>query len=116
SVDDQVVGPTPITFELAPGPHRVTLRLAGYADQSADVVVDLRTPKDVTLRLTPAMSMTPAAPPTRPADESHAARGPASPSATERRFGPVAPWIVLGTGAASMLGAIGFELGRRSAE
>ncbi len=114
SVDNQAVGPTPITFELAPGPHRVSLHLDGYLDQSADVVLDARTPQDVTLQLAPAAA------PTTPAVAAPA--GPRAdatrPSAgqKERRFGPVVPWVVVGAGAASMLGAIGFELARHSAE
>jgi tetratricopeptide (TPR) repeat protein len=118
SVDERAVGPTPITFELAPGRHRLSVRLPGYAEQSADVVVDLHTPEDVTLRLTPARSSpapVAAADATRPA-QATPANHRTSPSAGERRFGPVAPWIVVGAGAASLLGAVGFELARRSAE
>lgn len=116
SVDEQAVGPTPITFELAPGRHRVSVRLAGYADQSADVVVDLHTPEDVTLRLTPTASTAPAAASTRPTDAPRPDAPRAGNAAAPRRFGAVAPWIVLGAGAGSVLGALGFEVARRSAE
>jgi hypothetical protein len=114
SIDEQGVGPTPITLELKPGRHRATLRLAGYLDQTAEFTLEARTPQDLTLKLVAqaavaAASVAPA--PARSANTDHG-RAPADKS---HRFGP-APWIVVGSGAASMLFALGFELGRRSAE
>lgn len=115
SIDDQVVGPTPVTLELKPGRHRAALHLSGYLDQTAEFMLDARTPQDLSLKLVaqPTVAAVPAGngAPARTAD---ADRGP-STTEREHRFGP-APWVVVGAGAASMLGALGFELGRRSAE
>jgi len=78
-------------------------------------VLDARTPQDLALRLVaqpavPALNV----PPAPRAGSPNADRGP-SPTQKEHRFG-LAPWVVVGAGAAGMLGALGFELGRRSAE
>jgi hypothetical protein len=115
SIDEQPVGPTPITLELKPGRHRAILHLTGYLDQTAEFVLDARTPQDLSLKLVaqPPAPTGNVAPAPR-ASSPNADRG-ASPTEKERRFGPV-PWVVVGAGAASMLGALGFELGRRSAE
>jgi len=114
SIDDQLVGSTPVTLELKPGRHRAALHLAGYLDQTAEFALDARTPQDLSLKLVaqPAAAAPPGnGAPARVADADRGSRG------TEKghRFGP-APWVVVGAGAASMLGALGFELGRRSAE
>ena len=125
SVDNQAIGPTPITFELAPGPHRVSVHLDGYVDQSADVVLNAGIPQDVTLRLVSVTAPTAPTAGTVSAPRVDAPRGDAprtdaprtdATKPAERRFGPVLPWVVVGAGAASVLGAVGFELGRRSAE
>lgn len=109
-VDNQLVGHTPATLELAPGPHHVELRRAGFADARADFTLDPRIPQDLTLRLTPsngAPVQSSPGPSPRPA--------PASSPKAQRPFG-VTPYVVTGAGAVSMLAALGFELGRRSAE
>lgn len=119
-IDQQPAGVTPLTTELAPGVHHVTLRAAGYRDLEVDVVLEASTPRDVNLRL--ALPGPAAASSSATASSPSAASRPrdsaaVTPSADEpaRPFGLV-PWVLLGAGGASMLGALGFELGRRSAE
>jgi len=109
-IDDQALGTAPLTTELAPGAHHVRLELIGYRVAEADVVLDARTPRDVELKLEglPVERPKPAA-----AGPSNQPSGPAE--RVVRPFGP-APWVALGVGGASLLGALGFELGRRSAE
>ena len=115
TIDEQAVGPTPVTLELKPGRHRATLHLAGYLDQTTEFVLDARTPQDLSLKLV----AQPAVPAANVALASRASSAKPDrgmrPTGNEHRFGP-APWVVVGAGAASMLGALGFELGRRSAE
>jgi hypothetical protein len=113
-IDGQAVGVTPFTAEIAPGAHHVSLSLAGYREQTADFVLAARTPQDVALRLEPLGPS--AAKPVGSAAPAEALRlKPALATDHEHRFGAV-PWVVLGAGAASMMGALGFELARRSAE
>jgi hypothetical protein len=119
TIDEQQVGTAPITLELGPGQHHARLELPGYATQQADFVLDARTPRDLSLRLD-ALGPAPATvPSTATAPVSNAgANAPArpTPSAPAARPFGAAPWIVLGAGAASLVGALGFELARRSAE
>jgi hypothetical protein len=116
TIDDQAAGPTPVTLELKPGRHRATLRLAGYLDQTAEFVLDARTPQDLSLRL---VAQPVAVPAVRVALDPRggSANGDRGRTGTQRehRFGP-APWVAVGAGAASMLFALGFELARHSAE
>jgi len=121
-IDQQPAGVAPLTTELAPGVHHLTLRAAGYRDLEVDVTLEARTPRDVNLTLAlpgpvPAAASSPAN-----ASSSSAANAPPTPATAEpsadtpaRPFGLV-PWVLLGAGGVSMLGALGFELGRRSAE
>jgi hypothetical protein len=104
TIDEQAVGPTPVTLELKPGRHRATLHLAGYLDQTTEFVLDVRTPQDLSLELV----ALPAVPAANVAVASRASsarpdRG-TSPTGNAHRFGP-APWVVVGAGAASMLPA-----------
>lgn len=115
SIDEQVVGPTPVTLELKPGRHHATLRLAGYVDQTAEFTLDARTPRDLALKLVAQPAVVAGSVASSPAPRSASTDHGPRPADKTHRFGP-APWIVVGTGAASMLGALGFELGRRSAE
>jgi tetratricopeptide (TPR) repeat protein len=116
TIDEQAAGPTPVTLELKPGRHRATVHLAGYLDQTTEFVLDAQTPQDLTLSLV-------ARPPAAPAAEGSRgsrgrlanADGDRAPPQKGHRFGP-APWVAIGAGAASMLGALGFELARHSAE
>lgn len=118
-IDQQPAGVTPLTTELTPGLHHVRLRAAGYRDLDADVTLEARTPRD--LDLTMILSGAANAPgSTRSATATPVGAQPGNGGALAqdkpaRPFG-VLPWVVLGAGGASMLGALGFELGRRSAE
>jgi tetratricopeptide (TPR) repeat protein len=121
-IDQRPAGLTPLTTELAPGVHHFTLRAAGYRDLETDVTLDARTPRDVNLTLASA-GAAPAATRSQGAVDAPDSRGAATSTPTAaaghdrqaRPFG-VVPWLLLGAGSASMLGALGFELGRRSAE
>jgi hypothetical protein len=109
TVDDRQIGTAPLTVELAPGRHHAHLELPGYRAADRDFVLDARLPQDLVVPLEALSGASPAAapPPASPP--------PVAPRPMERRFG-VAPYIVLGAGGATLLGALGFELGRRSAE
>ncbi|HXK19745.1 MAG TPA: PEGA domain-containing protein, partial [Polyangiaceae bacterium] len=109
-IDRQVAGTAPVTTELAPGTHHLRLELTGYSALETDVVLDARRAQDFPFQLEAIAIESPKreAPP-------RSSASPARPAHLERPFGP-APWIVLGAGGASVLGALGFELSRRSAE
>lgn len=112
TLDDRQLGTAPLTLELPPGAHRLHVELPGYRAVDRDFVLDARMPQDVVVPLEPLAGAPVASPaPGAPATPATSA----APHATERRFG-VAPYIVLGAGGASLLGALGFELARRSAE
>lgn len=106
-LDEQNVGVTPITREIAPGKHRLLLRLSGYVDKRAEVQLEPQTPQDLRLQLEAAA---PAAPVSVPLPANAAGAPDQGP-----RFG-VVPYVLMGAGAASLLGALGFELSRRSAD
>lgn len=111
TLDRRVVGRTPLTLELAPGAHHLELRLDGRADARVDFTLEPGVPQDLALELAPATTArNGGAPATRAVPKD--ARTSASP---QRPYG-VAPWVVGGAGAATLLAALGFELARRSAE
>jgi hypothetical protein len=115
-IDRQPAGVTPLTTELPPGVHQVRLRAAGYRDFEGEVTLDARTPRDLNVSLT--RPGTPASPsPGGAPGMANTPSGGEAPAADKptRPFG-VVPWVVLGAGGASMLGALGFELARRGAE
>jgi tetratricopeptide (TPR) repeat protein len=114
TMDDQPVGITPWTGEIAPGKHHLLLSQRGYEDAERDVVLAADVPLDVSVRLTQqsvsaAPNLTPAAAPSSALTPSPAAPPPG------RKLG-VLPWVTLGAGAASLGAALTFELLRRSAE
>ncbi len=107
-LDGQPVGVTPFTGQLAPGKHELTLRLKGYSEAEQVVELGPDHAQDLTVPLSPAPAQTASQP----------SAGQAS-GASVRDSGPrfgVWPYVVLGAGAASLAGALGFELARRSAE
>lgn len=118
-VDGEELGITPMTSDLRPGAHRLTLRLAGYADLVRRFDLPARTAVDVTSTLvpwTPAPAVTAdvtqpvrvAAPrPDRP-DSDQKSR----PSNTLQTLG----WVSLGVAAAAVGGAVVFEIMRSDAE
>jgi hypothetical protein len=111
-LDDQNLGVTPITRDIPPGKHRVLLRLDGYQEKSLDLVLEPKTPQDVTVRLEPRTATAPVAPAAVAASPSST---PSAASDRGPRFG-IAPYVLMGAGAAGLVGALGFELARRSAD
>lgn len=121
SVDDQPVGVTPWTGDLVPGKHRLLLSYRGYTDAARELELAAAEPLDVSLRLeqqaapaaAPVLPVTTpqAPPPVTPAPASNATSTPAS----GKSLG-IWPWVTLGAGAATLGGALAFELMRRSAE
>ena len=116
-VDEQPLGVTPFTGQLAPGVHRVVLSLRGYADseQKLELPADRAQVLEVPLVpggkgvAAPPPELSPAAAPAPPAPVA------SKPTAAGAKFG-IWPWLGLGAGAAVLGGSLGFELARRSAE
>ena len=97
-IDDNPLGVTPLTAELRPGVHTLTVTLRGYTDASNQFNLSATAPLDVPIELRPAPIQA------ATASQNH-----------QRRFG-VAPYVTLGAGAL-LLGAAGiYELKRRSAQ
>ncbi|HYQ14200.1 MAG TPA: PEGA domain-containing protein [Polyangiaceae bacterium] len=115
-VDDQPVGVTPFTGQVAPGRHKVVLSLRGYADseQKLELAADRAQDLDVPLVPKPDKPVEVEAPPPPPPPVVVKPR-PVEPHDNGARFGPW-PWIGLGVGAAALGGSLGFELARRSSE
>jgi tetratricopeptide (TPR) repeat protein len=125
SIDDQPLGVTPWTGELAPGKHRILLTLRGYADAERDFDLGANEPLDVAIRLEqPAAAPPTSSPAPAIANPSPPASALPAPSPPEQR--PIAatqgkrlgawPWVTLGAGAVALGGSLGFELLRRSSE
>lgn len=113
TIDDQPLGVTPWTSELAPGQHHLLLSLRDYADVERDLTLLPDQPFEQTLRLEQRKeSVTAAA--GGPQNQSGAPASPA-PVHAGKKLG-VVPWVALGAGAASLGLALSFELLRRSAE
>ncbi len=111
TLDERNVGVTPFTDEFSPGRHHLLLQVAGYADRETEVILAENTPGDVYLRLNPVRAH-----PARVNEaQSEPVRGGDQHVDHGRPLG-IAPWVVTGTGAASLATALGFELGRRSEE
>lgn len=122
TIDDRPVGVTPWTGELAPGAHRISLSLRGFAETAQDVELPSDRAVDVAVRLVPAPEPAPSTVPAQssqpsPTTSSVPAQVPAKDQPEQRgsRFG-VWPWIGIGVGAAALGGALAFEMSRRSAE
>jgi hypothetical protein len=117
TIDDRAEGVAPFTIEVPPGKHHLSVRASGYRAQELDFLVDANAPRDVAVSLEQLAPGAPS-PSNAHAEPTRTSSLPATPvraAARKPAFG-VAPWIVLGAGAASSLGALGFELARRSAE
>jgi len=108
-IDGRDRGSTPLSVELPPGKHHLSLRALGFRDREQEIELGRLEPEDVTLRLEPAL-VAPADPATTPRRSEVVRRAPSG-----RRLG-VAPWVVAGAGVAGLAGALGFELARRSEE
>jgi tetratricopeptide (TPR) repeat protein len=99
SIDGTPLGVTPLTVELRPGQHSLSLSLRGYTDASQRFTLPASTPVDLPVRLEPAL----------------ATSGLTTTRDHRRRFG-VAPYVTLGVGAALLGASAVFELERRSAQ
>jgi tetratricopeptide (TPR) repeat protein len=108
AINGRTTGTTPQTFDLVPGQHRVSAVLRGYVEEVTDVVLDARTPRDVTFNLR-------ALPSQRPGSAPATLRLQPVEPAERSRFGAV-PWVVTGAGIALLGGAFGYELARRGDE
>ncbi len=108
-LDGRAVGMTPFTGDFSLGKHRLQLDLTGYRDQGRDISLAPSAPQDQNI----AMDAEPA-----PAHTAQVATN-AVPSPLNRdlgrRFG-IAPWLIAGSGAVGLGGALGFELKRRADE
>src|SRR6478609_7182099 len=114
SVDEQPMGVTPWTGELAPGEHRLLLSLRGYADVEQTVTLAADQPLDTNLRLeqqTPTSVQVVA-----PAPASPATAAPTHDSSSHGKKLGIVPWVTLAAGGVALGGALTFEVLRRSAE
>lgn len=113
TIDDQPLGVTPWTSELAPGQHHLLLSLRGYADVERDLTLLPDQPLEQTLRLeqrSENVSERGATP-----EPSRALPAPEQPVKAGKKLG-VVPWVTLGAGGAALGLALTFELLRRSTE
>jgi tetratricopeptide (TPR) repeat protein len=116
-LDDTPVGVTPWNGEVAPGQHRLVVRLSGHRDVERDVQLPADHAIDVSVTLEAE----------RPPSEAEAAAPPAPSSPAPRRepkpesSGPadargarvsVLTWTSFGIGALAFAGAAGFEISR----
>ncbi len=111
AIDERALGVTPLTVELKPGAHHALVTLRGFADAKTEFTLAATTPLDLPFELAPA----PAEAPPLSADTGTQTPANAPGEAPSRRFG-VAPYVVLGVGAAALGGSLIFEISRRSAQ
>lgn len=110
-IDDVALGVTPYTGELAPGFHRVSLELPGYQFEQRSFDLPPARAIDVPVTLT-------VAPPPPAAEAAPVVMQPTREPCQGACLGEIEPvsWVTLGVGAASLVGAIGFELHRGDKE
>lgn len=123
-IDGTPVGITPWTGQIAPGQHRVTLRLARHREREAQFTLASHKALDVHYVLEPettaAAPVAPAAAPqpsieTAPPRRAPAPTSPRAPQADDEAARvSAATWVTLGVGAVCLGAAVGAEL-RRSA-
>ena len=109
TLDARAVGFTPFTGDFPLGKHRLQLNLAGYRDPGREISLVPNTPGEENVTLAADAPV---------AGNSSTADKPAASSPSndrDRRFG-IAPWLIAGSGVATLGGALGFELARRSNE
>ncbi len=116
-VDDQPLGVTPWTGEIAPGTHRLELRLKGYADTERKFELEASRAMDITVRLVPAE----APPPTPPAGTPPPVEPMGGADAADERAQTneglgIWPWVTLGVGVATLATSGTFEFLRRKQE
>lgn len=112
-LDEKPVGQTPWTGEIAPGRHLAVLKATGYPDNAKEFLLASDRAMDLDIALSTVGSGVVTLGP-RPAEAPVTL--PAPPPEAPKRH--VAPWTIaaLGVGVASLGGALGFELARKSAE
>jgi hypothetical protein len=123
-IDATARGVSPWTGDLAPGNHRLNVRLRGYADSEREFTLAADRSMDVALRLIPATEKTATPPPSTPGESTAPSLAAPAPSRAEPDAAPasegtsLAPlgWIALGAGTAALGGAVVFEVLRRGAE
>lgn len=117
-LDDRAEAVAPFTIEVAPGKHHLHVRAPGYRERELDFTLEPSTPRDLVVSLERLPSGVPQVAPAAatPLASPGPPPGAAAKSAAHKPPFGVAPWILLGAGAATSLGALGFELSRRSAE
>lgn len=117
SIDDQPVGVTPWTGDLALGKHRVLLSYRGRRDAARDLELGAVEPLDLEVQMEPAPTPAePTAPPSAAASPPpQAPLAAPAPAPGGKKLGPW-PWVTLGAGAAALGGSLTFEMLRRSSE
>jgi tetratricopeptide (TPR) repeat protein len=110
-IDDAAVGVTPWTGELAPGFHRFSLELSGY--KLEERTFDLPPLRSIDVPVTLSAQAPEAAPP--PTPEKFELRHEPCQGLCLDAVDPVS-WITMGVGAATLVGAVGFELNRSKLE
>jgi tetratricopeptide (TPR) repeat protein len=118
-LDRRSVGITPWTGETRPGRHRLVLQLRGHADGVVEFTLAEDRSLDVGVTLNPGQSSLPAATAPTPSARPAAGPPPVPLPEPERHAEPrvsALTWLTLGTGAASLGAALGFELLRAQAE
>lgn len=115
-IDERLVGKTPWTGELPPGPHRLTLVLPGRPEVTRAIELPAGRALAVELDVT-SSPPAPVAPSAAPAPAAATAPAPARVAREPARvsFGPW-PYVALGAGGLGLLGSLGFELARRGSE
>jgi tetratricopeptide (TPR) repeat protein len=113
TLDDQPLGVTPWTTELAPGQHHLLLSLRGYVDIERDLTLLPDLPFEQTLRLEQRTENATAGNGAQQAPANTPL--PGQPVGGGKKLG-VAPWVTLGAGGAALGLALTFEILRRSSE
>jgi tetratricopeptide (TPR) repeat protein len=123
-IDDRLVGTTPWTGELPPGSHRLTITLRGYGEHGRAFELLAAHATDIDVRLETRVAPAPRVPSSSAAVPVASTAAPVASTALpvegeaatqDARFG-FWPWVALGAGGAALVGGLGFELARRSAE
>jgi len=118
-VDGENIGVTPVTDDLRPGPHRVTLHLDGFADVEKELAIPAQKSTDFAFVLTsPATPVphAPAPPPVKGAEAPAATADPNRDRETHHDSLTTLGWIGLGTAGAAFASALVFEVLRKNAE
>lgn len=117
-VDDEPMGPTPITVDLTLGRHTISLSLGGYRTLDSTVIAESSQPRDVSFSLVAieAGGSSPACP--TPAAHALARSAPArvKPNAVATDFLQIGGIASLGAGVVALGAGIAFEVLRAGSE